>query len=304
MTDPYRFPWYCGTALLGLAILSMTACQPSPLERADFVATIPPLQLILNELTGSAASVACILPPGASPHSYELRPSTARLLENAKAVFYVDDSIDGWAAKLAPGRIHPVFSMLPEDLRRDLHVEHHHGEGTAQSGAHLYNAHFWSDPIAVRAIVPELVSVLSEADPANGTAYTENGARFIQALEALDQEYKSIPVPKDGYALVAFHPSWCYYFERYGIQVRAYVEPFPGKEPTPQAIQQLEHDLAGARCRVVLSETQLPAKSATVLAETLGARVAVIDPLGGQDERMTYADLLHYNATRIYEVLQ
>jgi zinc transport system substrate-binding protein len=290
--------------MFGALTVLLQACAPSPLERADFVVTIPPLQLILQEITGDAASVACILPPGASPHTYELRPSTARLLESAKAVFYADDSIDGWAARLAPGRIHAVFDLVPEELRREFHVEHHHGEATANDEPHTINAHFWSDPVVVQAIVPRLVEMLSQSDPANGGAYAANATRFLRVLKTLDEEFKAAPAPHEGYALVAFHPSWCYFFDRYGIKVGAYVEPFPGKEPTPQTIQQLKHDLEGAKRCIVLSEVQLPAKSAEVLAETLGAKIAVIDPLGGQGDRTTYADLLRYNAVRVRDALQ
>lgn len=301
----FRFSTWSRAAVLGSFLLALSGCAPSPLVQADFVTTIPPLQLILQELTGDAATVACILPPGASPHTYELRPSTARLLESAKAVFYVDDSIDGWAARLAPGRIHPVFAMVPVALRRDFQADHqHHEDGAAENDAHLVNAHFWSDPVAVKAIVPELLKIISELDSGNRAVYEANAGRFIATLDELDQEFKAAPSPAEGYALVAFHPSWCYFFERYGIHVGAYVEPFPGKEPTPQTIQQLERDLSGASRRVVLSEIQLPAKSAEVLAETLDAKVAVIDPLGGQGERMRYADLLRYNAARVYEALQ
>lgn len=295
--------YYRAAVFGGLALL-LQACAPSPLESADFVVTIPPLQFILQEITGDVASVACILPPGASPHTYELRPSTARLLENAKAVFYVDDSIDGWAARLAPGRIHPLFDLVPENLRREFHAEHHHGDATASDEPHTINAHFWSDPVVVEAIVPRLVEILSQLDPTNGGAYTANATRFLSVLKTLDEEFKAAPAPLDGYALVAFHPSWCYYFERYGIEVAAYVEPFPGKEPTPQTIQQLKQDLKGAKRCIVLSEVQLPAKSAEVLAETLGADIAVIDPMGGQGDRTTYADLLRYNAARVREALQ
>jgi ABC-type Zn uptake system ZnuABC Zn-binding protein ZnuA len=280
------------------------ACAPSPLEKADFVVTIPPLQFILQELTGDAATVASILPPGASPHTYELRPSTARLLENAKAVFYVDDSIDAWAARLAPGRIHAVFDLVPEELRREFYVEHSHAHGPSEPEPHLINAHFWSDPVAVKAIIPRLLETLSQLDPARADAYAANATRFMTELDALDAEFKAAPAPVDGYALVAFHPSWCYFFERYGIKVGAYVEPFPGKEPTPQTIQQLKQDLKGAKRCIVLSEIQLPAKSAEVLAETLEARIAVIDPLGGQGDRTTYAGLLRYNALRVREALQ
>ncbi len=295
---------YCRAIMIGVVAVGLQACAPSSLSKADFVVTIPPLQLILRELTGDVATVACILPPGASPHTYELRPSTARLLENAKAVFYVDDSIDGWAARLAPGRIHPVFDLVPEALRREFHIEHHHGEATTDSEPHMLNAHFWSDPVAVKAIVPGLLETLAQLDPANAETYTANATRFLNELDELDGEFKAAPAPTGGYALVAFHPSWCYYFERYGIEVGAYVEPFPGKEPTPQTIQQLKQDLKGAKRCIVLSEVQLPAKSAEVLAETLGARIAVIDPLGGQGERTTYADLLRYNAARVREALQ
>lgn len=304
MTRLSGLPWYGRATLLGCLTLALQACQPSPLESADFVTTIPPLQLILIELTGDAASVACILPPGASPHTYELRPSTARLLENAKAVFYADDSIDGWAARLAPGRIYPVFTMVPEELRRAFHGNHHHGESPEETRPPALNAHFWSDPVVVRAIVPELVTLLSKSDPDNSAAYAANATRFVKELDALDAEFKAMPAPREGYALVAFHPSWCYFFERYGIKVSAYVEPFPGKEPTPQTIQQLKQDLSAAQRCVVLSEVQLPAKSAEVLAETLGAHIAVIDPLGGQGERTTYASLLRYNAARVREALQ
>jgi len=305
MASLIRCRMWSSATLLGTMLLALSGCAPSPLAQADFVITIPPLQLILQELTGDAATVACILPPGASPHTYELRPSTARLLESAKAVFYVDDSIDGWAARLAPGRIHSVFSMVPEELRRNFQADHHHhDEGPEENEPHLVNAHFWSDPLIVKAIIPGLLKIISELDPDNRAIYEANASRFIATLDELDQEFRAAPVPQEGYGLVAFHPSWCYFFERYGIQVDAYVEPFPGKEPTPQTIQQLEKDLSAAGRRVVLSEIQLPSKSAEVLAETLDAKIVVIDPLGGQGERMSYASLLRYNAARVYEALQ
>ena len=204
----FRLRTWSRGAVLGGSLLALSGCAPSPLAEADFVTTIPPLQLILQELTGDAATVACILPPGASPHTYELRPSTARLLESAKAVFYVDDSIDGWAARLAPGRIHSVFAMVPEDLRRDFQAVHHHhdGGGGDANEPHTLNAHFWPDPMVVKAIVPGLVTIVSELDPANRATYEANAERFIATLDALDLEFKSAPLPSEGYAFVAFHP--------------------------------------------------------------------------------------------------
>lgn len=288
-----------------LSAAGLSACSPTGAPSADFVVTIPPLKLILQEITGDGNRITCILPPGASPHTFELRPSTARKLGEAKAVFYVDESIDGWAARLAPGRLHSVFSMVPKALQRPYDVPHEHGSAR-QTGADpsTANAHFWSDPVVVRAIVPELVTAVSSADPDNAVRYAANGASFLAALDALDREFGALPAELGDYALVAFHPSWQYFCERYGITVTAYVEPFPGKEPTPQTIQALKAALSAIKRRVVLSEVQLPSRSARVLAESVGAMVAVIDPLGGQGDRNTYSGLLRYNAVQIRKALE
>lgn len=296
-------------AALACALLLLPACAPPAGSSAEFMATIPPLQMILNEIVGDPGRVGCILPPGASPHTFELRPSTARALESAKAVFYIDDTIDGWAARLAPGRLHAVFPLLPAEMRRPYHGNHHHdhGDGEAHDTAHdaeAMNAHFWSDPLAVKAVVPALVAHLAQADPENRALFEENGARFMAQLDALDAEFRAVPPPAPGYGLIAFHPSWCYFFDRYGIEVADYVEPFPGKEPTPRVIQALKDQLADRNRRIVLSEVQLPAKSAEVLRETLDARLATIDPLGGTETCPTYAQLLRHNAAVVREAFQ
>lgn len=295
-------------AVFACIVMLLTGCAPPAGSSAEFMATIPPLQMILNEIVGDPDRVGSILPPGASPHTFELRPSTARALENARAVFYADDTIDGWAARLAPGRLHAVFPLLPEALHRAYDDGHHHGDGhghtTDGSGHGNINAHFWPDPMAVKAIVPALVEVLSEADPDNSARYEENSERFMAQLDALDAEFRAIPAPPPGYGLIAFHPSWCYFFDRYGIEVTGYVEPFPGKEPTPQVIQGLEQKLEGRTPKIVLSEVQLPAKSAEVLRETLGARLATLDPLGGSESCRTYAQLLRHNAAVLREAFQ
>lgn len=292
--------------LLSVALIAgLTACSRPASPQVDVVVTIPPLRLIVQEIVGEEEAVVCLLPPGSSPHTFELRPSTARALGEARAILYTDETIDGWAARMAPGREHSVFALVPDAMRSEYGSLHHH-ESHAESSvdASSANAHFWSDPVIVREIVPGLVDILSTANPANAERYAANGAAFMASLDALDKEFEHFSDTFGDYVLVAFHPSWQYFFDRYGVTVSAFVEPFPGKEPTPQTIQALKNEMMRSDRRIVLSELQLPARSAIVLAESVGATVVVIDPIGGQDGRNTYADFLRYNANQVRTAFQ
>lgn len=292
-------------ALIGMASGTLlAACHTPEADGADFVVTIPPLKLIVQEITGDPGAVASILPPGASPHTYEMRPSTARAIAGAKAVFYTDDSVDGWVAGSAPDRLHAVFALVPEAMRLEYPDQYEHDGEDHGAADHPMNAHFWADPVAVRAMIPELVSILSAANPDEAARYEKNGAAFVEALSGLHAELEAARPVDRPYALAAFHPSWSYFFARYDVDVAAYVEPFPGKEPTPRAIQALQQALAGAERRIVLSETQLPAKPAEVLAETVGGTLVVINPLGGGEELDTYAALIRTNAARLWEAIR
>ena len=49
---------------------------------------------------------------------------------------------------------------------------------------------------------------------------------------------------------------------------------------------------------------QLPGKPAEVLAEMLGTRVTVVDPLGGSPGQDTYAAFMRANANLLWEAFQ
>jgi len=294
---------------MGLGAFASGGCSGHTTDKPQVVVTIPPLKLILQEIVGKETEVACILPPGASPHTFELRPSTARTLSQAKVVFFTDESIDGWVVRSTPTKPHALFAMVPEDMRLELGDGHIHGPETEQvdaerNGSLTANAHFWSDPLTVRAIVPSLVAILAQLDPADEARLEANGQAFMKALTDLDQALQAERPAGIDYGLVAFHPSWDYFFHRYGIRVSAYIEPLPGKEPTPGALMALQAAVMNHPRRVILSEEQLPAKPAQVLAESLEAAVTVIDPLGDGPNRDTYVDFIRYNADLLWSALK
>ena len=100
-----RRRWFAAAAIAlttaGI-VLHASACQEQQVSQA-YVVTIPPLAAILSEVAGTRMEVTTLLAAGASPHTYEPRPSDVVAAEQALCLFYAHESIDGWAAALPTG---------------------------------------------------------------------------------------------------------------------------------------------------------------------------------------------------------
>jgi zinc transport system substrate-binding protein len=293
------------------ATASRAASAPPPV----YLASIPPLGLIIAELAEGRAEVQTLLPAGASPHAYEPKPSDALAAREAKALFYVSDELDLWAARLETEQRIAVFEFVPEDRRLPLLAEHlhefpvHGGQSASADGAgperdvpEAADPHFWTDPLVVAAMLPSLVSTLSSLDPEGATLYGTNARRFSAELVQLDADARAQLEPYVGGGLLMLHASMQYFCRRYGLEVVGVIQPFPGKEPSPADLV----ELAGAARRegalAVFGEPQLPREAAQAIAETLGLPLGTFDPLGGDAGCASYRELILRNARAVVEV--
>lgn len=286
-------------ALVGLA----AACQPREATPREYVATIAPLAQIISEIAGDRAAVHTLLQPGTSPHTYEPRPSDIRATEQALAVFFVDESLDGWAARLPGATKVGALALVPESSRLPFELEHE----SSDELEHKHGAedpHFWADPLAVKEMLPGLVKRLSELDPEGATTYATNAEQFAVALDRLHQDMESQMAPLTGAPVVQFHPSWNYFLRRYGLRPVALIEPSPGKEATAKHIAEVAETIKREGIQAVFTEPQLARRPAEVVAEAGGVPVFELDPLGGVPGRMTYDELIRSNARVLLEALQ
>lgn len=287
--------WCVAVAMIGVGC---SAPEESAVVAVRYVTTIHPLFAIVQEVVGTRGEVVRLVPPGASPHTFALKPSDARSAQRALALFYVDDTLDGWAVNVDSGAHVAVFPMLPDDFKRSAMHDSDHG-GTTDA-----NPHFWGNPMAVAAVVPALTAKLAQYDPAGKAIYEENAARFLDRLEALDAELRQeLSEVKDG-GLILFHPSWEYFLHRYAIPIAGVIEASPGKGATPRHLKTLIEKASAQDVRAILTETQLPRAPAEALAEGAGLRLYEIDPLGGAPGRATYVELLRYNGRIVKEALE
>lgn len=290
-------------------------------QSVNVVTSVIPVAYIVQELGGERVNVSALVPPGASPHTFEPVPSNIRKLARARYFVGIGGEFDAFSERLlaaAPKGIEAVaLSKAPNlTLLEGEEHHHHHGEPRAAKKDHdhhgeekvareggeehqEFDPHFWLDPIRVRdAVVPVVTQRLIAADPAGKDYYEKRRQDFRRRLTALDQEIRAELAKAKTHKYIAFHAAWAYFAERYGLEKVAVVQEFAGEEPTPKEIARLVRDARAEGVGAVLVEPQLNPRVARTIGEEFGARTVMTDPLGdpGDAARDTYEELMQFNA--------
>ncbi|EEW60852.1 high-affinity zinc uptake system protein ZnuA [Ruegeria sp. TrichCH4B] len=82
-------------SVLSALFLSVSAL-PVLAEAPRVVADIAPVQGLVARVMAGVGEPDLLVPPGASPHGHSLKPSDARALSSADAVFWVGDALSPW----------------------------------------------------------------------------------------------------------------------------------------------------------------------------------------------------------------
>ena len=245
-------------------------------------ATIFPAADIVRRIAGPDARVIQVLPPGASPHTFDLTPGQVRQLQDVRLVFKIggiDDWIDGIAESL------PRAAMVVP-CNRDIALKPIHEDGHAHGGHGAGHAgendpHYWLDAANGALMARTVAGALSAYDPVNADRYQANYQRLTRELAALHDELRKELSTLKNRRLIVFHDGWRYFAAAYGLEIVAVFQPAPGREPTPRDLQELYAQARRFGIKAVFSEPQLPAASLQPLLHDLGLRLVVLDPLGG-----------------------
>lgn len=298
-------PWLW--LLLAAAVAGLGPVASAAQTDVSVVATIHPLGEIVKEVGGSLVSVHTILPPGASPHTFEPRPAHVRAIADAQLFVAVGEGLDDWALTLArsAGRLHVLLVAervkdaglgLPYD-ENDRGHDHAHGE---------IDPHVWLDPILVKDVIaPAVAGELMTLLPQHADEIRQNLSRFAKELERLDAWTRDRLAPWPGASFISYHSAWGYFARRYGLEQLASVADFPGQEPSARWIAQVVRTARQLGVKVIFAEPQLSPKAAETIAREIGGQVLLLDPIGGEGlvGRESYVDLMRYNTEMLVQAL-
>jgi zinc transport system substrate-binding protein len=262
------------------------------------VVSIFPVGDLAARLAGDAVAIEVLLPPGASPATFEVTPRQLRTLSTASLFIMVGGGLDEWVARLpATSGGDPTVVRLTEGLSL-LHGEEHE----EASG----NPHIWLDPILVRdEVLPRLERALAAIAPDSSAAIASRRTAMADSLSALHDQIRGALEPLERRSFIATHPAWSYFARRYDLREVGVVHSHPGEEPSSREVAGLLELAREAEVHCVFTEPQLGEVAAQALASELSLPTCVLDPLGGPglEERDGYLELLRFNTEQFVQGL-
>ena len=257
-------------------------------------ATIFPLYDIARQVAGPVADVVLILPPGASPHTFEPTPSAVRGLTGARTLFVIGHGLDDWAARLARG------AGVPRLVRVDAGIALRHAAGHEHGAV---DPHYWLSIRNGEAIARTVAAELERLAPDRAVEIRGTLATYLARLDATDREIRRLLDGLPTRRIATFHDAFGYFADAYGLEVAAVFEPYPGREPGPRFVVAFQQKVRATGVRVVFSEPQLSVDAIRPIARDLGVAISVLDPLGGLPGREGYLEAMLFNARQVAAAL-
>ena len=127
----------------------------------------------------------------------------------------------------------------------------------------------------------------------------------IAQLKSLDEEIRNTTQSFSSREFITFHPAWAYFAERYELVEAAVIEEAPGKEPSAAYIKEVVDIAKALKVKAIFAEPQFSTKAADAIAADSGAKVLLLDPIGGTglEGRGSYIALMRYNVAQMAEAM-
>lgn len=295
----------------GILLRSDNGANAAPPEKVLVAASIQPLADFCRQLGGDRVEVQALIPPGASPHTFEPAPSVIAKVARARVFVYIGAGLEPWVERLLKARgsqdltVVEAAAGMPLLMEADHHQEKgdiHEGEEHRHEGG---NPHIWLDPVLAQEICAKIAQALIQEDPGHLAVYEANLNHYLTELRELDQEYRTQINSWRLKAFISFHPAFSYLAKRYGLKEVGVLEPTPGREPTPRHLQEIVSAVRKYGIRVIFTEPQLNPRMAEVVAQEAGVKILILDPVGGKPPYGTdYLKLMRYNLAEMAEAMK
>lgn len=276
-------------AAIGAALVGLGAAPA--LGEPRVAVDIAPAHSVVARVMAGIGSPDLLLPVGASPHGYALRPSAAAMLDAAEVVFWMGPDLAPWIADplqalAADARI-VSFEDAPGVTRLAVRPDGPQaasppsGEDQAKDTNAYADGHLWLDPRNAVAFAATAADALSAEDPANAAAYRANAAAFAAEMAALEAEIAAEIAPLRDRPFVVFHDAYQYFETRFAIPAAASLALQEGVAPSAARVAEIRDRIAAEGVVCAFAEPQFEPALLNTVTGRADVRTAVLDPMGG-----------------------
>jgi ABC-type Zn uptake system ZnuABC Zn-binding protein ZnuA len=279
--------------------------------KINVVTTTADLKSITELIGGDKVDVSSIATGYQNPHFVDPKPSY--IIKLSRADMFVTVGLDletGWSPQLlsssrnlkiqkgSNGYVDAsagvTLLQVPSTINR--------GEGDI----HIFgNPHYWLDPINGKQVAKNICDGLEKISPENKAFFEANLKTFDDKIDLKMKEWTMKMVPYKGIKIVAYHNEWCYFEQRFGLEIVDFLEPKPGIPPTPTQLVKIISEVKSNAIKVIISSPYFTTSSSEVVSKQTGAKTIVLGTsVGAFDSIRDYFDLFDYDIDKLIQGLK
>ena len=286
-----------------LSILSiLTFFTPANAE-LKVVTSIKPIHSLASYLMDGIGKPELIVDGYASPHGFSMKPSHAKMLQNADLIFWVGEDLENFLEKplksiakkaekielieikglnVLKFRERNIFDEHDHDHddhgKKEEHDDHDDHDGHEGHAHGEFDPHIWLDTMNAKAMLNEMAEHLIENDPKNEAKYKSNLDKALKDIDKLTIEVMT--ELNNSVSSIVFHDAYQYFEKRFNVNVlgafTVNTDVMPGAEQLAEIREIIEHD----KVACVFSEPQFNPDIINAVAKDMKIKTGVLDPLG------------------------
>jgi zinc transport system substrate-binding protein len=256
-------------------------------SKLQVTASFYPMYFFASQIGGNKVNVINITPSGNEPHDYDLTSKDLVKIENSKLL-------------ILNGLIEPWSNKITDDLKNK-------NTPIVIAGNKLFTStdpHVWLSPTLAKIESENIASTLKTIDPLNSDYYNTNEVKLEDELNILDQKYKDGLQNCATRNFVTSHAAFGYLAKDYGLNQIAVSGLSPDEEPSLKKLADVSNFAKENNIKYIFFESLVSPKLSETIANEVGAKTLVLDPIEGVKDNNTYLTLMMNNLQNLRVALQ
>ena len=256
---------------------------------ATVISSVKPIGFITQAITSGITDAEILLPDGASPHTYSLKPSDLKNIKSAELVIWVGEDMETFMPTLLKNidkqkQIELMEIPAIKTLLRTNHDDHSHEEINHHQSDHdhhgEYDEHIWLSPEIAKIIAQSIHDKLITLYPDKKIKIDENLNEFTIKLSETEQNIakKLINVQNRGYFV--FHDAYGYFESQFRLKNLGSFTINPAVQPGAQKVYAIQQKLKEHQAVCVFIEPQFSPAVIEKLVNGTNVRIGELNPLG------------------------
>ncbi|KGQ61615.1 zinc ABC transporter substrate-binding protein [Gallibacterium anatis 7990] len=265
--------------------IALSAISATTFANADILTSVRPLGFIASSIADGVTKTQILIPAGASPHDYNMKPSDAKRVRDAEFVLWIGKDIDAFLEKsiaqrdatsvLTISKLAGIESLLGETSAHDHDHDHHHSTNELEQDWHV-----WFSPKISEQVAEQLAQQLTQLYPQHQAKIATNLETFKQQLTTTNQQITQQLAEFKDQGFYVFHDAYRYFENAYGLQQTGYFTINPLIAPGAKKLAKIKEEINEHKVKCLFAEPQFTPKVLQTLQQSTNVKIGQLDPMG------------------------